>query len=286
MKLLDARILDIYETLTPLERRLADVVLEHQRELASYSATELAHQAKVSKATAARLFKRLGYSTYNDARRQSRALRRWGSPLSLLDGLEQADGSLPNIVAHLRNDIANLTRTFEALRPEAVGQAVDILVRAERIWLIGFRASHELAELAAFWLRHLKYNVSLLPSSWMTFAEDVIDMRAGDAVLAIGFRRRPRMFRALLQNARDVGANVILVTDLSASATAKLAHVVMRCHSRPSGVFDSYAAASSLLNYLLAALAQRKGIAVRDRLQRIETLHDKLDAFTLPARPR
>jgi len=286
MKSLDARILDIYDALTPLERRLADVVLEHQRELASYSATELAVQADVSKATAARLFKRLGYSSYKDARHQSRTLRRWGSPLSLLEGLEEFDASQPSIVAHLQNDIANLTRTFGALRPETTGQVIDMLVRADRIWVIGFRASHELAELAAFWLKHLKYNVSLLPSGWMTFAEDMIDMRPGDAVLAIGFRRRPRMFRALLQNARDVGANVILVTDLSASGAARLAHVVLRCHSRPSGVFDSYAAATSLLNYLLAALALREGTTVRPRLQHIENLHDKLDAFTVPTGSR
>jgi DNA-binding MurR/RpiR family transcriptional regulator len=286
MKSLDARILDIYDSLTPLERRLADVVLEHQRELASYSATELAVQADVSKATAARLFKRLGYSSYKDARHQSRTLRRWGSPLSLLEDLEGLASSQPSIVAHLQNDIANLTRTFGALRPETIGQVIDMLVRADRIWVIGFRASHELAELAAFWLKHLKYNVSMLPSGWMTFAEDMIDMRPGDAVLAIGFRRRPRMFRALLQNARDVGANVILVTDLSASGAARLAHVVLRCHSRPSGVFDSYAAASSLLNYVLAALALREGTTVRTRLQHIENLHDKLDAFTVPSRPR
>jgi DNA-binding MurR/RpiR family transcriptional regulator len=132
---------------------------------------------------------------------------------------------------------------------------IDMLVRADRIWVIGFRASHELAELTAFWLKHLQYNVSRLPSGWMTFAEDMIDMQPGDAVLAIGFRRRPRMFRALLQNARDVGANVILVTDLSASGAARLGHVVLRCHSRPFGVFDSYAAAISLLNYVVAALA-------------------------------
>jgi DNA-binding MurR/RpiR family transcriptional regulator len=80
MKPLDARVLDVYESLTPLEQRLASVVLEHQRELASCSATELARQADVSQATAARLFKRLGYSSYKEARQYSRAMTRWGSP--------------------------------------------------------------------------------------------------------------------------------------------------------------------------------------------------------------
>jgi DNA-binding MurR/RpiR family transcriptional regulator len=128
VKPLEARILDIYEDLTPLERRLADVVLEHQRELASYSATELAVQADVSKATAARFFKRLGYSSYQDARQQSRGTRRWGSPLSLLEGLDRHDTSQPGIVAHLQNDIANLTRTFESLRPESIVMGFDLFL--------------------------------------------------------------------------------------------------------------------------------------------------------------
>jgi DNA-binding MurR/RpiR family transcriptional regulator len=285
MKPLDARILDIYEALTPLERRLANVVLEHQRELAAFSATELARQAAVSKATAARLFRRLGYETYDEARRQSRALRHWGSPLALLDGLRQ-DEQGPGIGLHLQNEVANLTRTFEGLRPELLEQAIELLAGADRVWLIGFRASHPMAELAAFWMKYLRPGVALLPGSWMTFAEDVIDIKQGDAVLAVGMRRRPRMLRALLQSARDRGAGVVLLTDLSASATARLAAVVLRCHSRSAAVFDSYTAVASMVNLLLGGLARRLGDGVRGRLAQIEDLADQLDAFTVPGRGR
>jgi DNA-binding MurR/RpiR family transcriptional regulator len=162
------------------------------------------------------------------------------------------------------------------LRPETVGQVIDMLVGAERIWVIGFRASHE---LAAFWLKHLQYNVSLLRSDWMAFAEDMIDMQPGDAVLAIGFRRRPRMFRALLQNARDVGANVILVTERVRGSEARACRAALP--QPPFGRFRLLRL-RDLLNYLLAALALREGTAVRMRLQHIEDLHDKLDAFTVP----
>jgi DNA-binding MurR/RpiR family transcriptional regulator len=279
---LDTRILDIYELLTPLEQRLANVVLEHQRELASYSATELARAANVSKATAARLFKRLGYASYNEARRQSRALRYWGSPLKHFDDLDPPNDLELGIAAHLRNEIANLTRTFEGLESETVARTVAALARADRICLLGFRGSHPLAELASFWAKYLKNNIVLLPSPWMTFAEDVIALKPGDAVLAIGMRRRPRMFRALLEHALDFGATVILLTDLSASGTAKLAHFVIRCHSRSANVFDSYATAVSMVNYLLGALALQGGEPSRPRLERIEEIADQLDAFTLP----
>lgn len=286
MQALDGRILNVYESLTPQERRLADVLLEHQRELAGYSASELARKAGVSKATAARLFKRLGYANYEEAKRQARKHRLWGSPLGLLDDLSAFDAAQPNVMGHLQNEIANLSRTYQSLRSEDLDNATDILASAERIWLVGFRGNHPLAEIAAFWLKHIRPDISFVPSSWVTFAEDTIDLSERDAVLAIGFRRRSRIFRALLEHAANCGAKIILVTDLSASSTAKFADIVLRCHSRPSYLFDSYAAAISILNYLVSNMALRQETKTRTRLRRIEDLHEQLDAFTLPSRPR
>ncbi|MBP0685899.1 MurR/RpiR family transcriptional regulator, partial [Mycobacterium tuberculosis] len=57
---LEARIYGLYASLAPAEKRLADVLLQHQRDLPSYTAGELAAQANVSKATAARLIRALG----------------------------------------------------------------------------------------------------------------------------------------------------------------------------------------------------------------------------------
>lgn len=284
MQALDGRILNVYESLTPLERRLADLLLEHQRDLASYSATELARNAGVSKATAARLFKRLGYASYDEAKRQARGQRHWGSPLGLLEDHSALEAAQPTAAAHLQNDIANLSRTFQSLRLVDLENATNILASTDRIWLLGFRGSHPLAEIAAFWLKHIRPDISFVPSSWVTFAEDTIDLSEKDAVLAIGFRRRSRIFRALLEHAAASGARIILVTDLSASSIAKIADVVLRCHSRPSYLFDSYAAAISLLNYLISHAALRADAKTRTRLQRIEDLHEQLDAFTVPGR--
>ena len=71
-KPVESRILDLYDGLPASERRLADVVLACQGDLASYSASELAERACVSKATTSRLFQRLGYARFTDARREAR----------------------------------------------------------------------------------------------------------------------------------------------------------------------------------------------------------------------
>ena len=59
---LTARIRDRYGDLSPMERRLADVILACPGELSGYSATELAGRAGVSKMTVSRLVRRLGYA--------------------------------------------------------------------------------------------------------------------------------------------------------------------------------------------------------------------------------
>lgn len=282
---LDTRILDLYEDLSPSEQRLADIVLEHQRDLASYSATELARRAGVSKATAARLFQRLGYENYNEARRQARSLRHWGSPLIALSEATDLSKVNTNLLMHLNNDLTNVTRTFEALRNDAVTDAIDALAEAPRVWVLGLRGSYSMAHYARFLLVLLKPDVRLIPIGGLSFAEEVVDMSAGDAVLAIGFRRRPRALKALMEKAKSRGAKIIFVTDLTASLTPRNADFVLRCHTRPSYFVDSYTAAMSVLNYLVSSLALKLGDKARSRIDAIDTLHDEIDVFTVMAKP-
>lgn len=60
-KEIEARIPGAYELLSPSERKFAEVTLEHQKDFYSFTTTELAQRAGVSKATAGRFFKKLGY---------------------------------------------------------------------------------------------------------------------------------------------------------------------------------------------------------------------------------
>ncbi|MGR3781765.1 MAG: MurR/RpiR family transcriptional regulator, partial [Albimonas sp.] len=67
------RILAAYDDMPRGERRLADLLLEDLGALRHENAGSLAERAGVSKATAARLFRRLGYAGYKAAQREARA---------------------------------------------------------------------------------------------------------------------------------------------------------------------------------------------------------------------
>lgn len=278
----DSRILNVYERLPAGERRVADVVLACQGDLASYSASELAETAGVSKATVSRLFQRLGYERFTEARRQAREYAlAWGSPLSVDTGDQQHDrgrAASPDLVSrHLTRDLQNLARTFEALPSETLEEAALLLERAEDVTVLGFRNSHALAEYACGVLTTVRPNVRLAPRSSLDVAADAAGLSDRDAVLAVGLRRRPLLFRRLVESLHRRRVPIILVTDPTASAAAQYATVVLRCHNWGSGMFDSCAAAISMLNLLCSRTAARLGSAARRRLAAVEDMHQDLE---------
>jgi DNA-binding MurR/RpiR family transcriptional regulator len=254
------------------ERKLAELILEMQADIVAYSATELAARAGVSKATAARLVRRLGYADFQEMRQQARR-HHLGSPLDELASTGEQSGTLTQ---HLAHDIACLTRTVEEIPADHVQTAIKILAGADRLTIVGFRNSYPLAFHARELLSQVHPKARIVPMPGQTISEDLADLGRNDAVLAFGFRRRPARFGRILRIAHDSRARIVLFGDPTLGETAKSANVVFRCVSRGSGLFDSYVAALSLLNFLCSGVALALGASAQQRLQHIETMHAEL----------
>src|SRR5699024_9101475 len=80
---LPQRLAAAYADLTETERKVADFAMSRPAELATFSARELAERSGVSGATVSRLVRRIGYGSYEEARREARSLRDIGSPFHL-----------------------------------------------------------------------------------------------------------------------------------------------------------------------------------------------------------
>lgn len=266
-----------YDRLPVGERKLADVVLEMRCELAGYSATELAGSAGVSKATASRLVRRLGFSDYQEMRQQARASAGSGSPLAEIARARAKRGTLGH---HLDHDMACLTYTFEGISTDLARRAVATLANADRLWVVGFRNSYALALYARELLAQVKPDVRLLPAPGQTVAEELSALAEGDAALMLGFRRRPQGFAEILRTVAQAKARAVLVGDSSLGDLDKHADAAFQCLSRGSGLFDTYVAPISLLNYLCSAVALALGEAAHERLRRSEQLHEQFGDFS------
>ena len=266
-----------YDDLSPSDRKLSDVIVAKKKDLVAYSATELAQLAGVSKTSAARYFKRLGYQSFNDFRAEVRARFSSESPLSNLERVTQTDDQHPGFSSHVAADTRNLTEMLERLNSRDMDKALALLKKARRIWVVGYRNGYATAFYAHALFSHAKADVTLINEAADKNAEILADMAQGDVLFAIDFRRRTRLLPKVVNVARDAGASVVLLTYAPLSDLASQTNVVLTCPTQGLAIFDSYVAAMSIVNYLGTELVTDARSTSRKRMQRIERIHELLD---------
>lgn len=266
---IDERIERQYAQLSPQEQKAADTLLDRLGDLAVYNAAELARLSGVSKATMSRLFRRLGFEDFNEVKEHTRSIRSSGMPL----GPQSSDGGL---AAHLGQEQENLRRLAESVDEDKLSLAACKLAGAGTVLLLGFRNSFPVALHFRQQLLQCRAAVSVAPQPGQSLGEEIAGMGAGDAVVLIGFRRRPAGFRKLLQTASATGAETILIADPSARRLAADATLWLECPVDGAHAFDSYASAMSLVSVLSNGVLLATGRAGRERVREVTGMFDTL----------
>lgn len=265
------RIVDLYDELTRSERRMADAILQTPELVAALSATALAERCGVSKATAARFFRRLGYSGARTARTEAR---------SNLDGdrhfpewRARIGSARVNQAQHLTSEVQNLTRSIEQIRSDDLSGAIRAFAGADKIWVVGFGENYPLAHFARAMLIKVKADIRMIPIGGFSVPEEFASIQASDAVLALGVGRRTKALRSVMASSRRAGAHVTFVTDQIAPVSPESASVTLRCRTKGAGAFDSVVAPVSLLTYFCSSLALKIGEPALSRLEYISQIH-------------
>jgi DNA-binding MurR/RpiR family transcriptional regulator len=126
-----ARLRRALPALHPAERRLGEFVCDFPGELASYDAQELAKFANVSKATVSRFVRRLGYESYDEARRHARAEQRTGSRLFMAHAGDP-DGTEASLTHNVEQGKLNLDRTFATITQAQIDAAAQAMLDARK----------------------------------------------------------------------------------------------------------------------------------------------------------
>jgi DNA-binding MurR/RpiR family transcriptional regulator len=260
--------------LHPAERRLGEFLCDFPGELASYSAQELAALAHVSKATVTRFIQRLGYETYDEARRHARADKQTGSRLFLTTSTDAA--ATQSVQAHVAQGIANIEATFLAISDSQIETAADAMMRARKIWVLGFRSSHPFASYLQWQLTQVIENVVAIPGAGQTLGEHFVSLREDDVVVFFALRRRVSQIDALLAQIRKSKARLLYVTDEGAPfETGATWH--FQCQTLAPGPLFNHTAVMAFCHLLITRCLEKADTAGRRRLRNIESINENLD---------
>jgi len=262
-----------YADLSLVDRKLADVVLAHEKDALTYNATELAALAGVSKASTARFFKRLGFADFQAFRQHLRDGAPQPSPLYRM--AQQGTRASP-LQQHMAQEAQQLQAIADSVQDSQVQQTAKWLASARRVWVVGYRNGYMAAFYAQALFSQLRSNVLLLNDSAGADAERLADIRRGDVLLAMDFRRRTRRLSQVVNIACDAGAVLVLVSDAHVSALAARAQALFVCPVAGEAVFDSYVGAISLINHLANTTLTQLSPKARARMAAIEQAHAQL----------
>ncbi|QJQ97019.1 MurR/RpiR family transcriptional regulator [Halomonas sp. PA5] len=267
-----ARVRSALPSLHPAERRLGEFVCDFPGELASYDAQELAKFASVSKATVSRFVRRLGYESYEAARKHAREEQSTGSRLFLSSSeLSQAEHSL---ASNLDQSKANLDHTFSSITQAEVDEVANAILGARKTWIIGFRASHPFADYLRWQLTQVVEAVVSLPGGGETLGEHLVNFSEEDCVIVFGLRRRIAATEQILSHAKECRARLLYITD-EGLAPEPVSNWHFRCHTLAAGPLFNHTAVMALCHMLAMRTIEMAGDASRTRLRKIETLNDR-----------
>jgi len=261
------------DSLSAAERRIAEFIVDFPGDLASYNAAELASLSKVSNATATRFMRRLGYASFEEARRHARDERSSGSPLSLKAFEPGAPES--SIAAHVQLAHDNIAATFGQLSEAMVEDIARAIVGARSVWFLGYRNNRSFAAYLRWQLAQLVTRTQVIPGAGETLGEYAIDLGDKDLLIVFALRRSLPVANQFANSATRAGARVLYITD-HLSGIGVHAHWVIRCHSAAPGPLDNHVSLMLLCDLLATRVMEHAGKPGRHRLAGVEAAHDAL----------
>lgn len=276
------RIQAAFDNLTPAERQLASHILKHYPVAALGSITKLADAAGVSTPTVVRLVQKIGFKGYPDFQigLREEVEERLVSPLTKHD---RWASDVPR--AHILNAFAdsvvdNLHATLAQVDPAEFDAVCGLLADPERkIYAIGGRITHAIADYFVTHMQVIRQNVSLIADTSNNWPPALLDISKGDILLVFDIRRYQNNLHEVVEAANEKGAEVVLITDPWVSPVSTLAQHRFSAHIEVPSGWDSSISIMVLIETMLAGVQRLTWDETQARLKWLEDLYDRTRFF-------
>ncbi|WP_439120078.1 MurR/RpiR family transcriptional regulator [Marivita sp.] len=262
--------------LQPAERRLGTFLLDFPGDMASYDAQELARLSDVSKATVSRFIRKIGYDSYDAARRAVRDEASSGSRLYIGHA---EPGAMEDVLGFgMREEMENLAWTFQRITPDDLDRLAEKMLSARKVWIIGQRISHSFATYLRWQLVKVVPDAAVIPKDGESMGEHLAAMTADDLVLVVALRRRMSGLEALLREIGTIGAARAVISDDSMEPDPSL-DWHFRCRISTATPQFNHAAVLALCHQIVVRTTLKSGADGRTRLRRVDELNERLGEY-------
>jgi len=262
------------------QRLIAKYILEYYDKAAFMTANRLGKTVGVSESTVVRFAVELGYDGYPRMQKamQEMVLNR----LTSVQRIEVANdriGDQDVVSMVLQADMEKLRQTGETLNREDFSAAVDALLKAKKVYIMGVRSAAPLANFLGYYLNYMFNNVQIITASGSEMFEKIVGITSEDALIAISFPRYSSSTAKGAQYCRSTGATVIGLTDTRVSPLGQNADHVLIAKSDMVSLVDSLVAPLSIINAMIVAIASKRDQELTKTFNALERIWDQYNVY-------
>jgi DNA-binding MurR/RpiR family transcriptional regulator len=276
------RIQKMYPSLSKGHKKIANAVINEYETVAYMTASHLGYKVGVSESTVVRFAGVLGYEGYSEFQRAVEELAKTKlTPNQRIDMTKKRIGKGDILDNVMHSDINKIRHTLDRLDRGAFYNAVDSILDAKTIYIIGARSSEPIA-------RMLNYNLSLVfdnvkfvnPTSSAEVFEQMFSIGQDDLLFAFSFPRYSSKMVNAIKYARNNGAKVVVCTDSNISPLVEYATYVLTAQSDMASFMDSLVAPISIINAIIVEITKRREKEITERFDKLEKVWDEYDVYT------
>ena len=263
------------------QRAIAHYITESYDKAAFMTANAIGKAVGVSESTVVRFAVELGYDGYPSLQKamQEMVVNRLTS-VQRIKVMGDRIGKQDLLTTVIQSDIEKLRQTADIVSRQGFQSAVDTILKARRVFVLGVRSTAPLANFLGYYLSQMLDTVHVVTSSGTSSVfEKVISVDERDAVVAFSFPRYSTSTALGAEYCRSKGATVIGVTDSMASPLGRNCDHVLLAKSDMISLVDSLTAPLSICNALIVAIAARREREIDKKFSELEQLWEKYNVY-------
>ncbi|MBQ7010450.1 MAG: MurR/RpiR family transcriptional regulator [Clostridia bacterium] len=263
------------------QKLIAQYLINSYDKAAYMTAARLGALVGVSESTVVRFAIELGFEGYPELQKSLQEIIRtrltYNQRIAVTNN-RIGDGDLLDKV--LLSDSEKIRSTLDAISREDFHRAVDRIIGARQIFIMGVRSSASLASFLSYSLNLIFDNIRLVhTTSGSEVFESLFPMTKDDVLIAISFPRYSTRIVNAVEYAHQIGAGVIALTDNRKSPIAEHASEVLVAQSDMASYIDSLVAPLSVINAITVAIGRKKQSEIEERFDKLETLWEEFDVY-------
>ena len=266
-----------YPKMSKGQKLIAQYIIKNYDKVAFMTASKLGDTVGVSESTVVRFANALGYSGYPKLQDALQELIK--NKLTTVQRVKMSNEDYSDDTAILskvlKSDIDNIRGTLDEIDPKAFKNASEEILKARKIYVLGMRSSHVIAQYLGFYLDLILDNVQVLRMDVGDVFEQIVRINKEDVVIAFSFPRYSKQSHQVAKYAKSKGAYIVSITDSAFAPIASLSDNILLAKSNMASFVDSLVAPMSVANALIISVAMKETDDIKKYFHDLEQIWEQ-----------